>query len=475
MARRRAQQQKGLVLLIVLWTVAILFILAGTTGQASRLDNKLSMFMTQEVRCKWASRAGVEKVVALLNEDDRTLDGPADLWSYNPEDLNDVEMLGCHYTVRVVDEAGKLNVNTATRDQLLGLFEWGMDTALADAIIDWRDTDDEPGEEGVETGYYENLPYRYTIPNRPFRTVRELLKVRGVTEQLLYGDDTNFNGHLDDNEDDGPLTPPLDDGDGVLDLGWISFLTCYEPQTLPQDPNGTTKVDINQATAEQLVELGLTEAQAQAVIDSRPANGYSSIGALISTGTTTSTSTSTSTGTGTTTGTGTGPSTSTGTGSGQTTGEVVSTAGPPLDVATFQSIVDLITVSTASASGMGGAAGAGGVHLININTAPLEVFVALLGGTDEAYEVAQNIVSIREGTLEGFESLGDLLSVPSVSADLFAQIVGQLTTRSNVFTVYSMARADQTEISGASWHTEVVVDRSQSPPKSLYWYQGACP
>jgi len=471
MACRRAQRQKGLVLLIVLWTIAILMILAGTTGQTSRLDNKLSTFMTQEIRCKWASRAGVEKVIALLNEDERTLDGPVDLWAFNPEDLNDVEMLYCHYTVRAVDEAGKLNVNTATRDQLLGLFEWGMDTAIADAILDWRDVDDEPGEEGVETGYYENLPYRYAIPNRPFRTIRELLKVRGVTEQLLYGEDTNFNGRLDDCENDGPLTPPLDDADGILDLGWISFLTCYEPQTLPQDPNGTTKVDINQATAEQLMELGLSESQAQAVINSRPTNGYSSIGALISTTTGTGMSTSVNTGAGS----GTTAGMSTGGGSGQTTEQVASTAGPPLDVGTFQTIVDLITVSTAASSGMGAASGGAGAHLININTAPAQVFVALLGGTDEAYQIAQNIVSVRQGTLEGFNSLGDLLSVPSVTADLFAQIVGQLTTRSNVFTVYSIATADQTEISGASWHTEAVIDRSQSPAKIIYWYQGACP
>jgi DNA uptake protein ComE-like DNA-binding protein len=469
-----------LVLLIVLWTAAILLILAGTTRQTSRLDTKLSVFTTQEVRCKWASRAGAEKAIAILNEDDRTLDGPADLWAYNPEDLVDVPMLGCHYTVRVVDEAGKLNVNTATRDQLLGFFDWGMDVATADAIIDWRDTDDEPGEEGVEAGYYLNLPYRYTIHNRPFKTIREMLKVKGVTDQLFYGEDTNFNGQLDDNEKDGSQTAPLDDGDAVLDLGWIGFLTCYVPQTVPQDPNGTTKVNINQATAAQLQELGLTSAQAQAVIDSRPSSGYTSIGALISTNTSTSSSSQTT---------------------GQTTsaaGNTGTTATPPLDVATFKSIVDLITVGTSSTATQASASTQSSastttdasssnvaatsstptpttVNPINVNTASLEVLVALWGGTDQAYEVAQNVVSYRDGTMTGLESIGELLDVPSMTADLFAQVVDQITVRSNVFTIYCVAKADQTGISGASWFTEAVVDRSQSPVKILYWYQGACP
>jgi len=474
MARIQERRQKGLVLLIVLWTVAILLILASTTGQTSRLDTKLSVFTTQEVRCRWASRAGVEKAIAILNEDDRALDGPADLWCYSPKDLVDVPLQDCHYTVRVVDEAGKLNVNTATRDQLLGLFDWGMTAAIADAIIDWRDTDDTPGEEGVEAGYYQNLPYRYTIHNGPFKSIREMLKVKGVTEQLFYGEDTNFNGRLDDNEKDGALTPPLDNGNEVLDQGWIAFLTCYVPQTLPQDPNATTKVNINQATAAQLQELGLTAAQAQAVINSRPSSGYTSIGALISTNTGSSSSS-------------------------QTTGQSASSTGAttvaPLDVATFRTIVDLITVGTssamsstsastisspsttsdASASAASTTSAASAVNPINVNTAPLEVLVALWGGTDQAYEIAQNVVSYRQGTLVGLQSIGELLDIPAMTADLFAQVVDQVTVRSNVFTIYSVATADQTGISGASWFTEAVVDRGQSPAKILYWYQGACP
>jgi hypothetical protein len=47
---------------------------------------------------------------------------------------------------------------------------------------------------------------------------------------------------------------------------------------------------------------------------------------------------------------------------------------------------------------------------------------------------------------------------------------GVLTVRSNVFTVRCYATAD---ISGAMMQTECVVDRSETPCKVLYWYQGA--
>ena len=46
------------------------------------------------------------------------------------------------------DEHAKLNVNTVPRNTLLELD--GMTMDVADAIIDWRDTDDNPGMMGAE-------------------------------------------------------------------------------------------------------------------------------------------------------------------------------------------------------------------------------------------------------------------------------------------------------------------------------------
>jgi hypothetical protein len=62
------------------------------------------------------------------------------------------------------------------------------------------------------------------------------------------------------------------------------------------------------------------------------------------------------------------------------------------------------------------------------------------------------------------------LKVPAMSIDKFKSIAGNLTVRSNVFTVRCYATA---EVSGAMMQTECVVDRSERPCKVLYWYQGA--
>ena len=98
--------------------------------------------------------------------------------------------------------------------------------------------------------------------------------------------------------------------------------------------------------------------------------------------------------------------------------------------------------------------------------------MALWGGTDLAYEIANNVLTYRDSTLLGMQGIGELLDVSSMSIDAFKQVVDIVAVRSNVFCIYSAAEADQTGISGASGFAEVVVDRGPNPPTVLYRYQG---
>ena len=236
-------KRKGLVLVAVLWIVVVLTVIVAVLGRKSQLDSKVCLARMEATRCKWASRAGIERAIAILNEDEREIDCLTDLWSDNDIDFNDIPLERCWFTVRVTDETSKLNINTATREQLLGLPYMLED--IADAIIDWRDTDEMPSEVGVEGGYYENLTYGYLTRNGPFRTIRELLLVRGVTEELFYGEDTNLNGLLDYNEMDGNANPPYDNEDNWLDQGWAAYITCY-----PTGSSGTGTTQTTQGTTQ---------------------------------------------------------------------------------------------------------------------------------------------------------------------------------------------------------------------------------
>jgi len=246
------KKEKGLVMIAVLWTVVVLMAIVAMLGRNSRLDTKVAMARMDAIRCKWACRAGVEKAVAVLNTDETENDTLLDLWSDNEEDFNDVMLERCRLNIKVVDETSKLNINTATKDQLMGLPY--MLEEIADAIIDWRDTNDNPSGAGVESGYYEALDFGYRARNGPFRTIRELLMVKDVTEELFYGEDTNLNGQLDYNERDGDETPPNDDGDDELDKGWINYLTCYPPAE-GSGSQAYARVNVNTASEEVLAAL----------------------------------------------------------------------------------------------------------------------------------------------------------------------------------------------------------------------------
>jgi general secretion pathway protein K len=447
---------KGLALVIVLWVVVVMTAIVAVVGQTSRLDMKMASSAMDEVRCRWACRAGVETAVANLNEDAKDTDSLLDLWSDNSEDFNNIQLERCRYSVRVTDEAGKLNINTATKEQLMALPY--MQESIANAILDWRDKDDDIQPDGAEAGYYENMPFPYTIRNGPFKTIRELLRVKGVTEALLYGEDTNLNGRLDSNEMDGGLSPPVDNGDDYLDQGWIAYLTCYSYER-NVDAEGHQRVNINQADARQLeTDLGIKSSQAQWIVQNR-GQGYKSIADLIGSE---------------------GSQRAPGGPAGNRPSPQVQNPddqqrqgdqgnqgnqgnqenAEPLDFETFARIADRIT--TRGEDSIPGK--------ININTASWEVLYSLFGGDEQAQQIAYSILSQRSSLLYGFQSIADLANVPSVGMDRFKKIADQITIRSDVFTIRCFAKAD---VSDARLQTEAVVDRSQTPCAVLYWCQGA--
>jgi type II secretory pathway component PulK len=420
------RKNKGLVIIAVLWMVVVLMVMAAILGRKSRLDMKVCLAGMEAVRCKWACRAGIEKAIAVLNEDETESDSLLDLWSDNAEDFNDIMLNQCWFTVRVIDESSKLNVNTATKEQLLGLPE--MVEEIADAIIDWRDSDDTPSGGGVESGYYEGLTYGYWARNGPFRTIRELLLVKDVTEELFYGEDTNLNGRLDYNERDGQDSPPADDGDNILDVGWAAYLTCY--------PSGSSASGTAETSADQQQTSG-TQQPTSGDQQQTSANQTQTAG---NQGRTSGGTQQTSGNAGQTSG-----------GTQQTSGNTGQTSGG----------TDQTSESTNQEPAK-----------VNVNTATDIVLAALLGGGDEAERTAQAILAYRDTLADGIEDVSELNEQGILDEGVFEQLEDYITTSSDIFTIRCFATADRNGLNGATLQTEAVVDRSTRPCKILFWYQG---
>jgi len=157
------------------------------------------------------------------------------------------------------DESTRLNLNAliaaeqrspgAGRTLLLALP--GMTEPIADAILDWIDADDEPREFGAEAEYYSALDPPYSPKNGPLTTVEELLLVRDVTPQLLFGVDADRNGYRSNQEPDPQSIENVDNSDGSMDSGWAAYLTLCSLENNVQ-PDGTPRIDLNQSDLEAL-------------------------------------------------------------------------------------------------------------------------------------------------------------------------------------------------------------------------------
>jgi type II secretory pathway component PulK len=162
--------------------------------------------------------------------------------------LSPDEASGGGQTLRygVTDEAGKINLNTllaldssgkTAHDMLLKMGLPNLTEDVVNAILDWIDPDEEPRANGAESSYYSTQTPAYRCKNGPLDSLEELLLVRGVTAEHLFGNDRNRNGLLD---------PEEGTSNGTLDRGWSAYFTVYgREQNI--DSEGKPRIYVNDA------------------------------------------------------------------------------------------------------------------------------------------------------------------------------------------------------------------------------------
>lgn len=260
--------RRGSILVVVLVVLVVLALGAYTFSESMIVEAQATAAFGRDAQARAAADSGIELAASLLTQ--RYEQTPSSYFS-NPEwfqgilvQNNDspkgrgrfsvvsaVETDPSGRSIRfgLVDESSKLNINavptllksnTDARKVLQYLPQ--MTPEITDAILDWVDSDTTPRELGAEDETY--LPLGYKAKNKALDSLDELLMVRGVTPLLLFGEDANRNGLLDPNENDGELSPPLDNGDGLLDRGWSAYFTVYGREGNYKS-DGTQRINVN--------------------------------------------------------------------------------------------------------------------------------------------------------------------------------------------------------------------------------------
>ena len=165
-------------------------------------------------------------------------------------DPNDPLFTSQPYRFGVTDEASKLNLNAlltlaandTVRLNMLAQLP-NMTEDVANSILDWLDPSSTiPRTNGAKDEYYTGLSPAYHVKNGPLDSMEELLLVKGVTPQLLYGNNVNRNGIVDPDEDASA---------GTADGGWLQYLTIYSHE--PNITNtGAPRIYLNDSNLNNL-------------------------------------------------------------------------------------------------------------------------------------------------------------------------------------------------------------------------------
>ncbi len=282
--QRKTAPRRGTVLILVLVVVVLLSLSAYRFSDGMLTERQVVRATHRSLHLRSAAESGVEAAAAFLEDREaRTLEpitgntrrfqnavigelerGQARFTILNtPAERNDrgqypLERIG------LANESARLNLNTLaleplrrkeSRHRLLALPR--MTAPIADAILDWMDEDDQPSEYGAESNYYlTQTPPRYPRQSR-FESIEELLAVRGVTEELLFGKTAASPStwkiarpHPSKHRLPSLAFTPTSAPD---DQGWANHLTITSREGNLR-PDGTPKLNVNHRNLAELYE-----------------------------------------------------------------------------------------------------------------------------------------------------------------------------------------------------------------------------
>ena len=271
------KEQSGLSLVSTLWILTILSILAAQLLYSIHIEQRTQRNFLDRAKFHYAARAGFEWTLAVMLTDQTPFDSLGESWAEPLEgQVEDGVRVGnfLNYQVTITDEASKVNINTADAGLISNL--------LAQAGVS---PDDSLTQELANA----------IVEGQPYRTVRDLARVEGMTSELLYGTPqqteaftqagaitqstaTSTVQESSTASFEGLQNTSTDPQPGLVDLATIYSLDAST------DPNGEPLVNINTADEQQLTQIEtqqnqpvFSQAEAESLIQQREFDGFAAL------------------------------------------------------------------------------------------------------------------------------------------------------------------------------------------------------
>lgn len=176
-------RQSGLALVIVIWILTLLTLMAGSFAMTMRRDTSVSTALKTSAEALATAEGGIMLAEFMLTQNDPALRWLADGTVYR------LPLVDGELRVRISSETGKVDINTSSETQLSVLLsafvkdEW-QQQQLLNAILDWRDADEDTRTQGAEKRQYQRAGLSYGPSNAAFQNVEELQLVLGMNESI---------------------------------------------------------------------------------------------------------------------------------------------------------------------------------------------------------------------------------------------------------------------------------------------------
>ena len=263
------KDQSGLSLISTLWILTILSILATQLLYSIHIEQRTQRNFLDRAKFHYAARAGFEWTLARMRGDETPFDSLGESWAAPIEGQVEDGIQGgnfLNYRVTITDEASKVNVNAAD----VGL----ISNLLAHA---GASPDDALTQELANK----------IVEGQPYRTVRDLARVEGMTSELLYG-------KMAVSGQQSAVSNPSVAGENVSNFyndpsitntqpGLVDLATIYSIDA-STDPDGQTLVNINSAEADELTKINgqqnqpvFSEGEAESLIQQREFDRFAAL------------------------------------------------------------------------------------------------------------------------------------------------------------------------------------------------------
>jgi general secretion pathway protein K len=277
MMKRLKSNQNGIALMIVLWVLVLLIALATEFAFSMKMEVNTTRNYKEDTESYYLAKAGINLALAELIKNVRfhsiheehgwimgkavpvaganstpgqeSADPEEEVQEFDIVKRTDIELENGTITYTIRDENGKISINSASKDTLNKLLAYsGVSEKLAqdtisDSILDWVDTNKNHRLNGAEDDYYRTQNPPYYAKNGKIETLNELLKIRGITKEILYGSE----------EEDGEYK------------GIAQFLTVYKYSSV--NPN---------TASEEVLNIINTPEQTAEILSNRAEKGYHS-------------------------------------------------------------------------------------------------------------------------------------------------------------------------------------------------------